>query len=64
MTFMKSGDRPIMPQVARAQCSIIARRCSSSGLVRGMMKDNPTRSPLVGDTYVIASRSAGSCCMS
>src|SRR2546426_4274868 len=61
---MKSGERPIMPHVVRAQCSIMTRRCSSSSLVRGMMKDNPTRSPLDGDTYVISSRSAGSCCMS
>ena len=47
---MKSGERPIMPQVARAQCSIMARRRSSSARVRGMMKESPTRSPLVGDT--------------
>ena len=61
---MKSGERPIMPQVARAQCSIMTRRRSSSSRVLGMMKDSPTRSPLVGETYVISSRSRGSCCMS
>jgi hypothetical protein len=61
---MKSGARPIMPHVVRAQRSIIARRSTSSSLVRGMMKDNPTRPPLVGETYVISSRSSGSCCMS
>ena len=47
---MKSGERPIMPQVARAQCSIIVRRCSRSWRVRGTMNERPTRSPLVGDT--------------
>ena len=47
---MKSGERPIMPQVARAQCSIIVRRCSRSCRVRGTMNERPTRSPLVGDT--------------
>jgi hypothetical protein len=61
---MKSGERPIMPQVARAQLSIISRRASSSAWVRGTMKDWPRRSPLVGETKVIASRSSGSCCMS
>ena len=61
---MKSGERPIMPQVARAQCSIMTRRRSSSSRVRGMMKDRPTRSPLVGDTEVIAVAQPGSCCMS
>ncbi len=64
VTFMKSGERPTMPHVARAQCSIIVRRCSSSSFVRGMMNDSPTRSPVVGETYVISSRSVGSCCMS
>ncbi len=47
---MKSGERPIMPQVVRAQFSIMARRFSRSSRVRGMMKESPTRSPLVGDT--------------
>src|SRR5712691_9532851 len=49
VTFMKSGERPIMPHVARAQCSIIVRRCSRSCRVRGTMNDNPTRCPLLGD---------------
>src|SRR2546428_3331424 len=61
---MKSGERPIMPHVVRAQRSIIAPRRSSSCLVRGITKDRPTRARLVGDTYVISSRSAGSCCRS
>ena len=47
---MKSGERPIMPQVVRAQLSIMARRFSRSSRVRGMMNDNPTRSPVVGET--------------
>ena len=47
---MKSGERPIMPQVVRAQFSIITRRVSRSSRVRGMRNDRPTRSPLVGDT--------------
>ena len=41
---MKSGERPIMPQVARAQFSIILLRRSRSSRVRGMMKESPTRS--------------------
>jgi hypothetical protein len=61
---MKSGERPIIPQVERAQFSIITRRRSSSSPVRGMMKERPTRSPLCGETKVIAPRTAGSCCMS
>jgi hypothetical protein len=61
---MKSGERPIIPQVCRAQRSIMPRRRSSSSRVRGMMNDSPTRSPLDGDTYVISPPSAGSCCMS
>src|SRR5213594_3475389 len=64
VTFMKSGERPIIPHVARAQCDIMTRRRSSSSRVRGTMKDRPTRSPLVGDTYVMSSRRPGSCCMS
>src|SRR3989454_5007080 len=62
--LMKWGEGPIMPQVVRAQRSIIAPRRSSSCRVRGMTKDNPTRSPLVGEMYVISSRSPGSCCRS
>jgi len=38
-----------MPQVVRAQFSIITRRASSSSRVRGWMNDSPTRSPVVGD---------------
>src|SRR5437879_799172 len=64
VTFMKSGERPIIPHVARAQCDIMTRRRSSSSRVRGTMKDRPTRSPLVGDTYVMSSRRAASCCIS
>ncbi len=47
---MKSGERPIMPQVARAQFSIMTRRVSRSSRVRGIRNDSPTRSPVVGDT--------------
>ena len=47
---MKSGERPIIPHVARAHSSIITRRRSSSSRVFGTMKDRPTRSPLVGET--------------
>src|SRR6516225_9280890 len=61
---MKSGERPIMPQVVRAQLSIITRRASSSSLVRGMMNDRPTRSPLLGEIYVISPSTFASCCMS
>ena len=50
LTFMKSGLRPIIPKVARAQWRIMIRRASRSSLVRGMMNDVPTRSPVVGDT--------------
>ena len=50
LTFIKSGERPIMPHVVRAHCSIMSRRCSSSGSVRGIMNDKPTRSPVVGET--------------
>src|SRR5437667_42692 len=64
VTFMKAGERPIIPPVGRAQCDIMTRRRSSSSRVRGTMKDRPTRSPLVGDTYVMSSRRPGSCCMS
>ena len=46
---MKSGDRPIMPQVARAQFSIMRRRVSSASRVFGMSNDRPTGSPLEGD---------------
>src|SRR5262249_7038827 len=49
VTFMKSGERPTMPQVARAQCSIIVRRCSRACRRRGTVTDSPTRSPVVGD---------------
>ena len=38
-----------MPQVARAQCSIMFRRRTRSSCVRGMMNERPTGSPLVGD---------------
>ncbi len=46
---MKSGERPIMPQVARAQFSIILVRVSSPSLVFGLSKERPTGSPVVGD---------------
>ena len=49
VTFMKSGERPIIPQVARAQCSIMLRRRTRSSCVRGMMNESPTGSPVVGD---------------
>ena len=39
-----------MPQVVRAQFSIIARRVSRSSRVRGTIKESPTRSPLEGET--------------
>ena len=61
---MKSGERPIMPQVERAQFSIITRRFSRSSLVRGMMNDRPSGSPVFGEMKVIAVASAGSHCMS
>ena len=61
---MKSGERPIMPQVARAQFSIILLRVSSASLVCGISNERPTFSPVDGDGKVITSRSAGSCCMS
>jgi hypothetical protein len=60
----KSGARPIMPQLTRAHCVIMVRRRSRSWTVRGLIKDSPTRSPIVGETYVMASRNAGSCCIS
>src|SRR5215467_12813201 len=59
---MKSGERPIMPHVLRAQRSIIAPRRASSSWVRGMMNESPRRSPLAGETKVISSRR--SCCRS
>ena len=46
---MKSGERPIIPQVARAQFSIILLRVSSASLVFGMSNERPTGSPLDGD---------------
>ena len=46
---MKSGERPIMPQVERAQFSIILLRVSSSSRVFGLSNERPTRSPVVGD---------------
>ena len=70
MTFISpaSGERLglsfIIPQVVRAQLSIITRRASSSSLVRGMMNDSPTRAPLVGEIYVISRPTFASCCMS
>src|SRR5438132_1437380 len=39
VTFMKSGERPIMPQVARAQFSIILVRVSSASRVVGLSKE-------------------------
>ena len=48
-TLRKSGDRPIMPQLTRAQLVIMPRRRSRSSMVRGIMKDNPTGSPVEGD---------------
>ena len=61
---MKSGLRPVMPHVARAQWAIMVCRRSRSCIVLGMMNESPTGSPVVGDTYVMASCKAGSCCMS
>src|SRR6266851_567035 len=49
VTFMKSGERPIMPQVERAQFSIIRLRASSPSRVVGLSKERPTGSPLVGE---------------
>jgi hypothetical protein len=46
---MKSGERPIMPHVARAQRSIISRRRTRSSIVFGMMNERPTASPEVGE---------------
>ena len=46
---MKSGERPIMPQVERAQFSIILLRVSSPSLVVGVSNERPTGSPVVGD---------------
>src|SRR5437773_1438364 len=51
VTFMKSGERPIMPHVVRAQCIIMTRRRSSSSRVRGMMNESPTRSPVVREPF-------------
>ena len=68
MTFVSptSGERLglsfIIPHVVRAQRSIIAPRRDSSSRVRGMTNESPSRSPLAGETYVISSRSLGSCC--
>ena len=45
----KSGVRPIMPQLARAQWDIMIRRRSRSSKLRGMIWDNPTLSPLLGE---------------
>jgi hypothetical protein len=64
VTFMKSGERPIMPQVARAQFSIIFERVSSASLVFGMSKERPTGSPVEGEAKVMTSRNSASCCMS
>src|SRR6266446_3978269 len=50
---MKSGERPIMPHVVRAQRSIIAPRRSSSCLVRGITNDRPTSRARVGLSFVI-----------
>ena len=49
VTFMKSGERPIMPLVVRAQFSIIWVRVSSSSRVFGLSNERPTRSPVDGD---------------
>ena len=49
-TFMKSGLRPIIPQLALAQCCIITLLRSRSSMVRGVMNDRPTRPPVVGDS--------------
>ncbi len=46
---MKSGERPIMPQVARAQFSIILLRVCSASRVCGISNERPTDSPVVGD---------------
>ena len=49
VTFIKSGERPIIPQVERAQFSIIFCRVSSSSRVLGLANERPTRSPVCGD---------------
>ena len=49
LTLRKSGVRPIIPQVIRAQLRIIWWRRSRSSWVLGVMKDRPTWSPVVGD---------------
>ena len=56
LALRKSGVRPIIPHVARAQCRIMTRRRARSSWLRGVMNDRPTRSPVVGDRYVIWSR--------
>jgi hypothetical protein len=47
---MKSGVRPIIPQLALAQWVIMVRRRCRSWAVCGVMNDSPTGSPVVGDT--------------
>ena len=49
LTFRKSGVRPIMPKLVRAQCDIITRRRTRSSGVLGAMNDRPTRSPVLGE---------------
>lgn len=61
---MKSGLRPVMPHVARAQWAIMVCRRSRSCTVLGMMNESPTGSPVVGDVYVMSSRQAASYCIS
>src|SRR5262249_1082685 len=61
VTFMKSGERPIMPQVARAQFSIIFERVSSASFVFGMSKERPTGSPGERDAKVMTVRNARAC---
>ena len=64
IAFMKSGERPIIPQLAHAHLVIISLLRTRSSIVLGMRNDSPTGSPVVGEANVISSRSAGSCCMS
>ena len=57
----KSGVRAIMPQLSQAQLVIMIRRRSRSSADHD---DRPTGSPEDGDSKVISSLVAGSCCMS
>ena len=47
---MKSGERPNMPQVVSIHIFTIPRRRTRSSTDCGWMKDNPTRSPELGET--------------